>query len=330
MPCLPRRILESNFIRSSGIDKIRELDIQTVAFLIYLFPECRPDRKWKINNRSDFISYIERVIAIIDYELRSGLGRTLDELNDIINRVTTLSLFLSINLKKSVKRKFSRSAYGNNLFLENYGPAYVPEALAIRLLEKPFEPQIRIITAQLIYKKARNIKHYYYKYRAYIKIFSKSGKDSTSNRIGIYRILRDNLKLNISSYKIKERYILKGELLKGFILKVYNDFYFSFDQNKAFIKLKKDYILGLSNITDLIIEDIRLFSSKLILCIIDIIDKYGISRDDILFSNLFTIKVIGTGFNKSANIRYFILRFPRILKIYNNCPFKDIVSFKEL
>ncbi|KAK0710403.1 hypothetical protein B0T21DRAFT_415962 [Apiosordaria backusii] len=189
--------LESNSVRSSSIDKIRELDARTVvswfnkhdeaiprrgqeavAFLSCLFPERRPDRvfglstrqleriiqraqclgasrmkdlqKWKTNNGSDFASCVERVMVTTDYELRSGSGRTLDELNDIIDRVAALSPLSFMNLKKSVERKFGRSARGNDLLSEvfrylhsseakwmirllskNYGPAHVPEALAM-------------------------------------------------------------------------------------------------------------------------------------------------------------------------------------------------------
>jgi DNA ligase 4 len=39
---------------------------------------------------------------------------------------------------------------------------------------------------------------------------------------------------------------------------------------------------------------------------------------------------MGAGFDKSANIKYFALRFPRILKIYDNRSFKNTVSFEEL
>jgi DNA ligase 4 len=39
---------------------------------------------------------------------------------------------------------------------------------------------------------------------------------------------------------------------------------------------------------------------------------------------------MGTGFDKPANAKYFVLRFSRVLKIYNNRSFKETVSFKEL
>jgi DNA ligase-4 len=46
-----------------------------------------------------------------------------------------------------------------------------------------------------------------------IKIFSKSGKDSTIDRIGLHRALRDSLELDTADCGIKRLCILEGELL---------------------------------------------------------------------------------------------------------------------
>ncbi|KAH7125058.1 hypothetical protein B0J13DRAFT_647263, partial [Dactylonectria estremocensis] len=46
-----------------------------------------------------------------------------------------------------------------------------------------------------------------------IKIFSKSGRDSTSDRMGIHRALWDSLELDTAGCKFKKRCILEGELL---------------------------------------------------------------------------------------------------------------------
>ncbi|KFA53720.1 hypothetical protein S40293_09645 [Stachybotrys chartarum IBT 40293] len=48
---------------------------------------------------------------------------------------------------------------------------------------------------------------------AFIRIFSKSGRDSTNDRIGIHRPLRDSLGLDTAECKIKKQCILEGELL---------------------------------------------------------------------------------------------------------------------
>jgi DNA ligase-4 len=99
--------------------------------------------------------------------------------------------------------------------------------------------------------------------------------------------------------------------------------------------------------------------------IIDRIGRHGISKDDILhlnrhgyfervsfaisitefdvkfdqgqqlqpaelFKHPFAVELVGAGFDKPANARYFALRFPRVLKIHQDRTFKDTVSFNEL
>jgi DNA ligase 4 len=107
------------------------------------------------------------------------------------------------------------------------------------------------------------------------------------------------------------------------------------------------------------------FNTKSRFRIIDTIDRYNISKKNILYFNRysyfeemtftkfifefdigfeygrqfqsaelfkrsFSVKLMGADFDKPANIRYFVLRFPRILKIHNNCSFKDTISFEKL
>jgi DNA ligase 4 len=49
-----------------------------------------------------------------------------------------------------------------------------------------------------------------------------------------------------------------------------------------------------------------------------------------LFKRPFSVELMGAGFNKPANTRYFTLRFPRMVKIYGDRSFKDTISFEEL
>jgi DNA ligase-4 len=49
-----------------------------------------------------------------------------------------------------------------------------------------------------------------------------------------------------------------------------------------------------------------------------------------LFKRLFSVKLMGAGFDKPVNTRYFALRFSRMLKIHDDRSFKDTVSFEEL
>jgi DNA ligase-4 len=106
------------------------------------------------------------------------------------------------------------------------------------IASRELEPQVGIMTARANYEKARSINHccqlagprrmsverkYDGEYcqihidlstsRAGIKIFSKSGRDSTNDRIEIHRALRDSLQLDTAGCKIKKWCILEGELL---------------------------------------------------------------------------------------------------------------------
>src|SRR6266536_2779246 len=106
------------------------------------------------------------------------------------------------------------------------------------ITDSELKPQVRVMIARPAHEKARSIKHccqlaglrrmsverkYNGEYcqihidltkaRDCIKIFSKSGKDSTSDRIGLHRALRDSLKLDTADSKIKKQCILEGELL---------------------------------------------------------------------------------------------------------------------
>ncbi|KAH7308931.1 hypothetical protein B0I35DRAFT_359966 [Stachybotrys elegans] len=399
-----------------------------------------------------------------------------------------------------------------------------------KIASRELEPQVGIMTARPTYRKARSIRHccqlagprrmsmerkYDGEYcqihisvsksGACIKIFSKSGRDSTSDRIGIHRALRDSLELDTSGCKIKKQCILEGELLvwnnddgriepfhkirkyvnrsgrflgtardspvelnehlmimfydilllddtayvreshderrrllqslvhcipgradvgsrealefsssdaaerlseafaraiterwEGLILKGCDDPYLSFVEDRSFIKLKKDYIPGLGDTADFVIvgghrdavdaQELRIgklrWTSFYIGCmenkdevcrsngkprfrIIDIVDKHGISKEDLIYLNRhgyfrqvpfaevipefdvaldpgrrlqpvdlfrepFTVELVGAGFAKPANARYYTLRFPRVLKVHNDRSFRDTISFKEL
>jgi DNA ligase-4 len=112
-------------------------------------------------------------------------------------------------------------------------------------------------------------------------------------------------------------------------------------------------------------DEVYRFNTRPRFRIIDRIDRHGISKGDILFLNQrgyfervpfaisipefdvkfdqgqqlqpaelfkhpFVAELVGAGFDKLANARYFALRFPRMLKIHQDRTFKDTVSFDEL
>ncbi|KAL6405695.1 hypothetical protein AUP68_10831 [Ilyonectria robusta] len=49
-----------------------------------------------------------------------------------------------------------------------------------------------------------------------------------------------------------------------------------------------------------------------------------------LFKHPCIVEVVGAGFDKPANIGYFALRFPRVLKVHEDRSFTDTISFEEL
>ncbi|KAF2185424.1 hypothetical protein K469DRAFT_687787 [Zopfia rhizophila CBS 207.26] len=263
--------------------------------------------------------------------------------------------------------------------------------------------------------------------RNYIKIFSKSGRDSTDDRIGLHDVLRDCLRLKSAECKIKKQfYRIPGradigshenidfsshrspeqlqdafaraitQRWEGLVLKGRDDPYYSFSGNNKFIKLKKDYIKGLGDTVDFAIvggrrdpideqelgigklrwtsfyigclenkDQVCRLDVKPIFCILDKVDRQGMTKQDILFLNSlgyfqeipfalstpkldvklergrlpwptdlfkrpFVVDVMGAGFDKPANSKYFTLRFPRVQKIHQDRTFKDTVSFDEL
>ncbi|KAH7115435.1 hypothetical protein B0J13DRAFT_533337 [Dactylonectria estremocensis] len=107
-------------------------------------------------------------------------------------------------------------------------------------------------------------------------------------------------------------------------------------------------------------DEVCRFNAKPKFRIIDTIDRHGISKENItylnrhgyftrapfakpmpefdvlfeperrlqpveLFKHLFIVEVVGAGFDKAANVGYFALRFPRMLKIHEDCSFRDTI-----
>lgn len=183
---------------------------------------------------------------------------------------------------------------------------------------------------------------------------------------------------------------------EGFVLKGCESPYFSLSKRMSFIKLKKDYIPGLGDTTDLAIiggsrdmrdeieighgklwwtsfyiacvqnkDEVLRFGAKPIFRIMDVINRYAISKENIkylnrhgyfmqtsfatsavefsiyvndarrtqpteLFRRPFVVEVVGAGFDKPANTGYYTLRFPRVLKIHHDRSPTDAVSFNQL
>jgi DNA ligase 4 len=183
---------------------------------------------------------------------------------------------------------------------------------------------------------------------------------------------------------------------EGFVLKGCDDPYFSFNNASQHIKLKKDYIPGLGDTADFAIiggrrdakdeqeigmgklwwttfyigclenkDEVYRFDVKPKFRIIDMVDRHGISKENLrflnrlgyfeqvpfasfsleldvkldrgrllqpteLFKRPFIVELMGAGFDKPSNAGHFAPRFPRVQKVHQNRTFKDSVSFDEL
>src|SRR5947199_4843061 len=112
-------------------------------------------------------------------------------------------------------------------------------------------------------------------------------------------------------------------------------------------------------------DDVRRFDAKPKFRVVDAVGRHSISENDILhlnqkgyfervpfafcraelevrldqpqmrrptevFKRPFVVEVMGAGFDKPADVRYFTIRFPRMQKIHDDRTFKDTISFQEL
>jgi len=60
------------------------------------------------------------------------------------------------------------------------------------------------------------------------------------------------------------------------------------------------------------------------------IDQAQLRQPTELFKKPLVVEVVGAGFDKPADVRYFTLRFPRIQKVHEDRSYRDVVSFDEL
>jgi DNA ligase 4 len=70
-------------------------------------------QSWRIINSSDFVLYIEYIITTTDCKSRYSPDITLEELDNILDQIAAISVFLSISLKN--KNKDSLLICTNNI-----------------------------------------------------------------------------------------------------------------------------------------------------------------------------------------------------------------------
>ena len=183
---------------------------------------------------------------------------------------------------------------------------------------------------------------------------------------------------------------------EGLVLKGCDDSYASLDRSVYQVKLKKDYIAGMGDSANFAVvggrrdardefrlgmgklswthfylgclenkTDVCRYDAKPKLRVIAVVDRHGISKNDLrylnqggyfeqvpfgcpraelqveldasfscrpmhLFKKPFVVEVIGAGFDKPSNTNYFTLRFPRICKVHDDRMYNDTISFNEL
>jgi DNA ligase 4 len=76
----------------------------------------------------DFASCIKRVISATDPEPRPGPNVTLEELNEILDRITATSSFLFIDLRRRIKEKYAKLIRVNNTLSSIFRRLKSPEA----------------------------------------------------------------------------------------------------------------------------------------------------------------------------------------------------------
>lgn len=72
-------------------------------------------QNWKTSNGLDFVSCVERVMAVTDCEPRCSPNVTLEELDNILDQIAAISAFLSVRFKEKIRKKYGRSARPDDL-----------------------------------------------------------------------------------------------------------------------------------------------------------------------------------------------------------------------
>ncbi|KAH7141583.1 hypothetical protein B0J13DRAFT_557075, partial [Dactylonectria estremocensis] len=181
--------------------------------------------RWKTSGGLDFASSVERVMAIIDGESTAGREVTLEELDDTLDQIAASSSFSSASLRERVTTKHGRSICADDLLSKIFRALQSSETKwMIRIISKNYSPACVLETLPAVdtCDKLKEVatgsrwmsveRKYNGEYSA-IKIFSKSGRDSTNDCMGIHRALWNSLELDIAGCKVKKRCILEGELL---------------------------------------------------------------------------------------------------------------------
>src|SRR5450755_2557861 len=89
----------------------------------------------------DFVSCVKHVMAVTDFEHRSGPNVIFEELDEIFDRIVIISSFLFIDLRERMKEKYVELIRVNNALSSIFRRLKSPEAKwMVRMLLKDYSP----------------------------------------------------------------------------------------------------------------------------------------------------------------------------------------------
>jgi hypothetical protein len=107
-------------------------------------------QSWRINNNIDFASCVKHIMAAIDSKHRPSL--TLEEFDEILDRIIAISSFLSIDLRRRIKKKYAKLIRVNNAFSSIFRRLKSPKAKwMVRILLKNYS-SVRILETAVMYQ----------------------------------------------------------------------------------------------------------------------------------------------------------------------------------
>jgi DNA ligase-4 len=85
-------------------------------------------QSWRTSDSMDFASCVEHVMAATDPEHRPSPNVTLEELDEIFDRIAAISSFSSIDLRRRMKEKYAEPIRVNDTLSSIFRRLKSPEA----------------------------------------------------------------------------------------------------------------------------------------------------------------------------------------------------------
>ncbi|KAF5855901.1 hypothetical protein ETB97_008265 [Aspergillus alliaceus] len=203
--------------------RLRDKDTDQLAVLSCMFPEKRVDRvywlqdtslarvigrclllgssrreeldRWRASGGIDLAQCVENVMRQAENHILEGQEVTVEEIDAVLNRVASRSMQ---HLSPVVGVKIGRPDYYKARSIKHCCQMIGRRRMS---MERKYDGEYCQIHIDLS------------KHSSSIRIFSKSGKDSTADRSGVHQVIRDSLRIGKPGCKFSRRCILEGELL---------------------------------------------------------------------------------------------------------------------